>query len=396
MKIKSDHQTTQPRRRYASPSPSHRIASHQSTFSIDIAGNRHSTDRPTGKTCEETASLEMAMTATSTRSTRRAEHSHSQSQSQSQSSHSLSHALSNHHQQHPPHPHHPRDTRHHYPPQQTHQHQHQLLAQSNSSRPLKRLHEATNLIHDLSKPAKKAKFEIEIPSKTQYQARLYSENIDQQRQQHPHQHQHRPTVPTPTPTPDHVTTAGAVPRRAGAATAAHKKPPPDNNSNNNNKHRHDHVPPPPTAPDEQQPPERPAPTSAASLPTHARAHAPTIVNDHNHDRNTLAGLATKHREKVVNGIRHELDRLQPSSADMASGSNNQGRKLRSQEGVRYKSELSAYFPEYDEVIGNVPKEERTYPFLFSCLLHSPIWLCWATISCRSNEAESVVQCRAAQ
>lgn len=40
-------------------------------------------------------------------------------------------------------------------------------------------------------------------------------------------------------------------------------------------------------------------------------------------------------------------------------SNNQGRKLRSQEGVRYKSELSAYFPEYDEVIGNIPKEQRT-------------------------------------
>ncbi|KAF3764487.1 hypothetical protein M406DRAFT_356570, partial [Cryphonectria parasitica EP155] len=36
----------------------------------------------------------------------------------------------------------------------------------------------------------------------------------------------------------------------------------------------------------------------------------------------------------------------------------QGRKLRSQEGVRYKSELSAYFPEYDEVIGNIPKEHH--------------------------------------
>lgn len=67
----------------------------------------------------------------------------------------------------------------------------------------------------------------------------------------------------------------------------------------------------------------------------------------------------KHREKAVNGIKHELDRLQPSSADMAT--NSQGRKLRSQEGVRYKSELSAYFPDYDEVIGNVPKEHRMYP-----------------------------------
>ncbi|ROV88808.1 hypothetical protein VSDG_08976 [Cytospora chrysosperma] len=39
-----------------------------------------------------------------------------------------------------------------------------------------------------------------------------------------------------------------------------------------------------------------------------------------------------------------------------AASNSQGRKLRSQEGVRFKSELSAYFPEYDEVIGNISKE----------------------------------------
>lgn len=34
------------------------------------------------------------------------------------------------------------------------------------------------------------------------------------------------------------------------------------------------------------------------------------------------------------------------------------RKLRSQEGARYKSELSAYFMDYDEMIGNVPKQAR--------------------------------------
>ncbi|SPQ18658.1 4feb3450-751b-42e5-9a76-dfc25dded680 [Thermothielavioides terrestris] len=61
---------------------------------------------------------------------------------------------------------------------------------------------------------------------------------------------------------------------------------------------------------------------------------------------------TKHREKVANGLKHELNKLQPTAADTRG----QGRKLRSQEAIRFKSELSAYFPEYDEVIGNDPKE----------------------------------------
>jgi hypothetical protein len=72
--------------------------------------------------------------------------------------------------------------------------------------------------------------------------------------------------------------------------------------------------------------------------------------------NNAAGL-TKHQEKVINGIRHELHRLQPTDADIKE----QGRKLRSQEATRFRSELSAYFPDYDEVIGNDPKEQREIP-----------------------------------
>ncbi|CAM1504672.1 Fc.00g022630.m01.CDS01 [Cosmosporella sp. VM-42] len=64
---------------------------------------------------------------------------------------------------------------------------------------------------------------------------------------------------------------------------------------------------------------------------------------------------TKHQAKVINGIKHELDRLQPQEKDTKE----QGRKLRSQEATRFKSELSAYFPDYDEVIGNDPKEQHT-------------------------------------
>ncbi|WYZ44171.1 hypothetical protein EsH8_VII_000607 [Colletotrichum jinshuiense] len=67
---------------------------------------------------------------------------------------------------------------------------------------------------------------------------------------------------------------------------------------------------------------------------------------------------TKHQEKVINGIKHELDRLQPRETDAHTKEG--GRKLRSQEATRFKSELSAYFPEYDEVIGNEPKEHQLF------------------------------------
>jgi hypothetical protein len=64
-----------------------------------------------------------------------------------------------------------------------------------------------------------------------------------------------------------------------------------------------------------------------------------------------------HHEKVHNGIKHQFSPLQPAVAELKK---DEKRKLRSQEGTRFKSELSAYFPEYDEVIGNEPKEERKY------------------------------------
>jgi hypothetical protein len=82
---------------------------------------------------------------------------------------------------------------------------------------------------------------------------------------------------------------------------------------------------------------------------------------------------TSHHQKVVNGIKHELDRLQPNSADLKA----EKRKLRSQEGTRFKSELSAYFPEYDEVIGNEPREDRElYPRFFIDLT---LWLIFKDI-----------------
>ncbi|KAG5966967.1 hypothetical protein E4U58_002388 [Claviceps cyperi] len=63
---------------------------------------------------------------------------------------------------------------------------------------------------------------------------------------------------------------------------------------------------------------------------------------------------TRYQHKAVNGTQTELDRLQAKPAAAPE----QGRKLRSQEATRFKSDLSAYFPDYDEVIGNDPKEQH--------------------------------------
>ncbi|KAK4172479.1 something about silencing, SAS, complex subunit 4-domain-containing protein [Triangularia setosa] len=91
----------------------------------------------------------------------------------------------------------------------------------------------------------------------------------------------------------------------------------------------------------------------AQAPPAKSASTNSISNAANSERQPIL---TKHQEKVVNGLKHELDRLQPNAADTRA--KDQGRKLRSQEATRFKSELSAYFPEYDEVIGNEPKKEH--------------------------------------
>ncbi|OAA63750.1 hypothetical protein SPI_03913 [Niveomyces insectorum RCEF 264] len=76
---------------------------------------------------------------------------------------------------------------------------------------------------------------------------------------------------------------------------------------------------------------------------------------------TATQLAANPGDKAVNGIKQELKSLQVTPADavaVASGPLEGGRKLRSQEATRFKSELSAYFPDYDEVIGNEPRREH--------------------------------------
>lgn len=96
------------------------------------------------------------------------------------------------------------------------------------------------------------------------------------------------------------------------------------------------------------PPKRSAAAAPATVKT-ATKQTPT---------ESLPRKPTNHHEKVVNGIKHELDRLQDRLQPRKPDLKDEKRKLRSQEGTRFKSELSLYFPEYDEVIGNEPKEDR--------------------------------------
>ncbi|KAK3329698.1 something about silencing, SAS, complex subunit 4-domain-containing protein [Apodospora peruviana] len=109
-------------------------------------------------------------------------------------------------------------------------------------------------------------------------------------------------------------------------------------------------PPPPPSPAKPKPahtgPKPPDPSRAAPTTT-APKTAPPVTKQQ-------SGL-TEHQRKVANGLKHELNRLQPA---VVPDIKEQGRKLRSQEATRFKSDLSAYFPDYDEVIGNDPKEQH--------------------------------------
>lgn len=97
--------------------------------------------------------------------------------------------------------------------------------------------------------------------------------------------------------------------------------------------------------------------SAAPAPAVASAAAVKSVATRQTPTEPPPAKSIDHHQKVVNGIKHELDRLQDRLAP-PKPDKDEKRKLRSQEGTRFKSELSLYFPEYDEVIGNDPKEDR--------------------------------------
>lgn len=107
------------------------------------------------------------------------------------------------------------------------------------------------------------------------------------------------------------------------------------------------------------PPDSESPPPFAAAADQSSCHSQTAADDDDKQPPALPSL-TRHQEKVKNGIKHELDRLQPNATDATQQPKEQGgRKLRSQEQTRFKSELSAYFPDYDEVIGNDAKEQRT-------------------------------------
>ncbi|KAL1892661.1 hypothetical protein Sste5346_006947 [Sporothrix stenoceras] len=114
----------------------------------------------------------------------------------------------------------------------------------------------------------------------------------------------------------------------------------------------------------------PAAPSQVPLPSSdaARSHRPSGRPPSKTTSQLAATTAkpSKEKEKAVNGFKNqELKALQISTAEAEAvaaaatrGAHEGGRKLRSQEATRFKSELAAYFPDYDEVIGNEPKEEH--------------------------------------
>ncbi|KAK0633067.1 something about silencing, SAS, complex subunit 4-domain-containing protein [Immersiella caudata] len=110
---------------------------------------------------------------------------------------------------------------------------------------------------------------------------------------------------------------------------------------------------PPTASHQRPSTAKPAAVTNGTTPnSHVPAPAPTVAKPMPSTRGAQhqqQPAPTRHKEKVG---KHELSKLQPNLVD----ANALGRKLRSQEATRFKSDLSAYFPDYDEVIGNEPKE----------------------------------------
>ncbi|KAL2161531.1 hypothetical protein VTH06DRAFT_8093, partial [Thermothelomyces fergusii] len=189
--------------------------------------------------------------------------------------------------------------------------------------------------------AKKARFttgiSVEIPARPSLHARFARDTADAKKQAAV------PTPPKPAPA-------------AAPAPTSHRAPPPAANGTRPAA--------PATAPQQQQHQEqqqqqqqqqqRQQQQQQQQQQRQRQQHQHQRHQQHHqqHQQHQQPAPPQKHREKVANGLKHELNRLQPSAADTRE----QGRKLRSQEATRFKSELAAYFPEYDEVIGNDPKE----------------------------------------
>lgn len=131
--------------------------------------------------------------------------------------------------------------------------------------------------------------------------------------------------------------------------------------------------PPPPAQDSQIQKQKQKPKQKQKQKQEQKQQEQEQEQEQNISTTTVSQLGpTKHQSRVKNGIKHELDRLQPNTADTSSAKVQSGRKLRSQEATRFKSELSAYFPDYDEVIGNDPREQREcLPGFLCCFLTYP-------------------------
>ncbi|OBT92745.2 hypothetical protein VE01_09147 [Pseudogymnoascus verrucosus] len=103
-----------------------------------------------------------------------------------------------------------------------------------------------------------------------------------------------------------------------------------------------------------QQPRKLAVAKPTNTPTAAKPETAQRQTRNKEEDTTEERVLPRYAEKASNGIKHELERLQPGGKDTKSS---ETRKLRSQEGTRFKSELASYFPDYDVVIGNEAAEE---------------------------------------
>ncbi|TLS22794.1 uncharacterized protein PpBr36_05577 [Pyricularia pennisetigena] len=151
---------------------------------------------------------------------------------------------------------------------------------------------------------------------------------------------HPRTVALPSPSPlSHPRTR---PRPSGdAATAAHCSPSPSTSTQNLAG-----KPPTRVRPRPPLPPPPPSPSVPYTTDTSQPPQVTAVSNNIESSKPTA---------RARNAVSRELGSLHVKPSETKA---TEGRKLRSQENTRLKSDLSAYFPDYDEVIGNDPRQEN--------------------------------------
>ncbi|KAL5876746.1 hypothetical protein ACKVWC_005911 [Pyricularia oryzae] len=152
---------------------------------------------------------------------------------------------------------------------------------------------------------------------------------------------HPRTVAVPPPPPLTHPPTRSRPSR-DAATAVHCSPPSTSTSTHNQAGK---------------PPARirSRPSLPPPLPSLSSAYSTDILQPPQVKAGSTNIESSRPIARARNAVSRELGSLHVKPSETKA---TEGRKLRSQENTRLKSDLSAYFPDYDEVIGNDPRQEN--------------------------------------